>query len=227
MAIALKRSSELHDALLEAYGRHLTDLGGEAMNDMAYRSYLFGNALSRYVFWKKLEYVVAAAELEPHQTILDFGCGSGILLPTLCDAGHKVIATDLRLEPAKYLSKKMGLEQVSFVGASEWQYQIGEQSLDVIIAANVLEHVDDRKSIFKQFANKLAGNGRLVISRPTENTLYKLGRRIVGFSGEYHVAAVQDVLEDAHAVGFKQVLHREWPLPRSLCLYQIAAFKVN
>lgn len=221
----MMQKASLQNALRHTYDRYASQLGREAVHDMAYPSYLFGNPLSRYVFWKKLEYVLATAELQPDSAVFDFGCGSGILLPALCRENRRVWATDLRLEPAQHLAQELALEGITFIPGDMWPDHIAGHSLDVIIAANVLEHVAERKKILNQFAGKLVTGGRLVISGPTENRLYRLGRRIVGFTGEYHVATVQDVLNDALDTGFQKVIHHHWPLPNGFCLYEIAAFK--
>lgn len=220
----MKNTSRLQLQLHQTYGAYVDKLGPEAVNDMAFPSYLFGNKLSRYVFWKKLDFVLDAASLKPDLRVFDFGCGSGILLASLCRDNRKVYATDLRLGPAQHLAKELTLENIVFYESDQWNEEIANQSLDVIIAANVLEHVNERNGVLRQFASKLVPGGRLVISGPTENKLYRLGRRIVGFTGDYHVATVHDVFADALSVDFKKVFHRHWPLPNGFCLYQIAAF---
>jgi hypothetical protein len=39
----------------------------------------------------------------------------------------------------------------------------------------------------------LRPDGKLLVCGPTENWIYKLGRRIVGFSGEYHHRSIADI----------------------------------
>jgi predicted SAM-dependent methyltransferase len=110
------------------------------------------------------------------------------------------------------------------VGANNWESVIPDGSIDSIIAASVLEHINDRQMVLSLMASKLTPTGRIVISCPTENLLYRLGRKIVGFSGDYHLAKAFDVFADIQAVGFNMVYLRQWPMPGPLCLYQIATF---
>ena len=64
----------------------------------------------------------------------------------------------------------------------------------MILALEVLEHVDDLDSLAAEFRRLLRPGGSLLCSLPTENTLYRLGRRLAGFSGAYHVHGVSDVV---------------------------------
>lgn len=217
--------ARLRREIARAYEAHRPQLGQEAVDEMAMPSYVAGNALSRLVFWGKLRHVVEAADLAPGQRVLDFGCGSGVLLPALCAEGREVVATDLELGPARQVAGALGLAGVRFVEAAAWEEAVPDRSLDRIVAANVLEHVEPRPALLATFARKLVPGGRLVVSGPTENALYRLGRRIVGFTGHYHVATVHDVLDDVEAAGLRTRTRRRFPMPGPACLYVIAAYE--
>ena len=171
-----------------------------------------------------LFYARLNALLEPHMRVLDFACGSGILLSSLSDDGRHVFATDLVLDIARDVATELELERVTFLDIELWEGAIDAQSLDVVIAANVLEHVDDRQGLLRKLSSKLRPGGRLVISGPTENAIYRLGRRIVGFTGHYHVSNIYDCIADAKAVGLREVSLRRWPLPGPTALYLIGAY---
>ena len=217
----------LRAEIARVYAHERERLGSEVTDEMAMPSYVAGNALSRRVFWGKLDHVRAAAALGPGLRVLDFGCGSGILLPALCGAEREVHATDLELGPARALARALALPGLRFHASDAWAQALPEASLDVVIAANVLEHVEARPELLARLARKLAPGGRLVVSGPTENALYRLGRRIVGFSGHYHVATVHDVLADVERTGLRRVARRRFPLPGPGCLYVIAAYQAS
>lgn len=207
-----------------AYAEALPALGRDVTDEQALPAYLEGWALSRWVFWTKLKHVVRLAQLRPNSRVFDFGCGSGILLPRLSDGGRRVYAADLHTEMARSLAGQLGLTRVEFVPVADWRTVVPDGAMDAIIAANVLEHVENRQEILADLRRKLAPAGRLVISGPTENALYRFGRSLIRFSGHYHVTNVHHVLADARAVGLREVAIRRWPLPGPFCLYQIAAF---
>ena len=217
--------SILRAAILSAYQEVGSDLGREVTDEMAVPAYLQGIALSRYVFWRKLHCVIRAAKLVPNSRVFDFGCGTGILLPQLAAEGRSVVATDLHPSIARNVIEQLRLSQVTLVPADQWQDSLPDGEMETIIAANVLEHIDERRELLQVLGRKLTPTGRLVISGPTENRLYRLGRRIIGFSGSYHVTNIHDLIDDARAVGLRQVYRRRWPAPGPFSLYHIAAFE--
>ncbi len=215
---------ETRAAMRAAVADYEAQLGSETIDEMAVPSYLRRGLVSRHVFWRKLHWIIQVAELKPDTRVFDFGCGTGVLLPTLSADGRSVQATDLHLELARRLVEQMKLERVSFVAPEDWEAQVPDGRIDTVIAANVLEHIEDRRTLLTKFADRLTSGGRIVISGPTENAMYKLGRKLVGFSGDYHVTTIHHILDDARAVGLRQLRLKRWPLPGPACLYQIAAF---
>ena len=218
------KKSELSAAIRAAYNDAGRSLGSEVTDEMAVPAYLAGRSLSRYVFWRKLDIIVATARLRPNTRVFDFGCGTGILLPRLCAEGRQVSATDLHPEIARSLAKNLGLANVTFVPADAWDATLPDGAFETIIAANVLEHIVDRRKVLAVFRRKLTPTGALVISGPTENRLYRLGRRMIGFSGDYHVTTIDAILADARATGFRQERLARFPAPGPFCLYKIGAF---
>ncbi len=70
-------------------------------DEMAIPSYLHANPLIRWLMWKRLEYITQCAKITKDMTVLDFGCGIGVFLPTLSDFAKTVYAIDLFPEYAK------------------------------------------------------------------------------------------------------------------------------
>jgi 2-polyprenyl-3-methyl-5-hydroxy-6-metoxy-1,4-benzoquinol methylase len=215
---------ELRLALEQALETQRSRMSPEDLDETGLRSYVEGFGLSRYVFWRKLDFILAFAQLSNTSRVLDFGCGSGILLPCLAGAEREIFAVDIRLDFASHLVTHLGLPRVQFLG-EEWATHVPDQSLDVIVAANVLEHIEERSSLLALLKCKLKTRGRLVVSGPSENRLYRLGRSIVGFSGHYHKTNIYDVLSDVAAAGFNRELFRAWPFRGIGCLYCIASFR--
>ena len=68
-----------------------------------------------------------------------------------------------------------------FVAAAEAEQVIGAGTVDVILAAEVLEHIEPLGPTLESFRRWLKPSGRLLVSLPTENALYRFGRRLAGF----------------------------------------------
>ena len=64
--------------------------------------------------------------------------------------------------------------------------EIPAGTYDHIFAIDSLEHNTDYAELLATLVTKLAPGGVLVLSGPTENWLYRLGRKIAGFEGHYH-----------------------------------------
>jgi 2-polyprenyl-3-methyl-5-hydroxy-6-metoxy-1,4-benzoquinol methylase len=214
---------ELRRVLREALETRGSMMSPDDLDETGLRSYVEGFGMSRYVFWRKLDIVIDLATLSESVRVLDFGCGSGILLPYLAGKNRQVFAVDLRLDLASYVSSRLDLPNVHLLG-QEWTTSIPDQSLDLIVAANVLEHVEERFPLLRLFACKLKSGGRLVVSGPSENALYRLGRAMVGFSGHYHKANIYDVISDVVTAGFQEERVRTWPFRGLACLYCVASF---
>lgn len=220
--LALMKDADLRNAILAARADSNIRLDKDVTDEMAVPAYLEGNWLSRFIFWRRLRHIIRLAHLLPNTNVLDFGCGTGILLPRLAADGRTVFATDLHLEFSQSLVKTFELRGIELVSADQWQERIPDGQMETIIAADVLEHIRERGELLSALGRKLAPGGRLVICGPTENPLYRLGRSIVGFSGHYHVTTIQQVIADATAVGLRPVKSISFPLPGPGCLFKIA-----
>ncbi len=152
-------------------------------------SYCHRNWLAAYVSWQRLFKAVALAKRNcPEPTrILDFGSSVGELGQLLRDeqASYEFVEQDS--QAARYLcdqlpeAKHRTLED-SPEGMYEW-----------VFAIDSLEHNEDYATLLEQIALKLAPGGVLVLSGPTENSLYRLGRKVAGFSGDYHTTNIYDI----------------------------------
>lgn len=215
--------------LSQAYVRQLVnfDVAGIQAADrdeMAIPSYLHRNPLIRWLMWRRYEQAFQLSALTDDSAVLEFGCGIGLLLPSLCKSAKSVYAIDLFPQFAKQLVEELQLD-VSFVDDVS---EIASGSLDVVIAADVLEHVDDVGRYALCFRNKLKKEGRLVVCGPTESVIYKLGRLFAGFGkkGEYHHRNIDDIRKCIEESGFRLVGKRALPFrvpPFLFVVYQFQA----
>lgn len=202
-------------------------LGDEVINEMAIPSYTEGYFISRYIFWRKLDWIMRFASLNNNMTVLDFGSGSGILLPELSVRTKRVYACDLHIEIAKELSSRLSLQNIEFITPDKLTYVVPDNHLDLVIAANVLEHINDRPIFLEIIRKKLKSGGRLIVSGPTEGPIYRLGRKIIGFKGDYHVANISEVTSNILHTGMNIIRRRRWPIPGPCSLYHIIEFIYN
>jgi SAM-dependent methyltransferase len=187
----------------------------EVVDEIAIPSYTHRNPLMRYLFWERL---AAALEwidrLAPRPTsLLDFGSGMGLLFPALARRGIEITACDIHPEVTKTAAAHFGV-QVNVVDARQRLGSVPGGSVDVVLALDVLEHIPDVRSLGAELRRILRPEGRLLCSLPTENLLYRMGRRLAGFSGAYHLRGSGPVVADlASALEIRRVARLYWFLP--------------
>jgi SAM-dependent methyltransferase len=127
------------------------------------------------------------------QSVLDFGSGMGVLLPYLEENFRHVVACDRDAEITEFMMRRLNLKHVEVIRSiSDCQ----GHGFDVVVALDILEHVDDLSKTIRSLEDLTAKDGRWVVSGPTESALYRLGRKIARTTGEGHVRTIYDVLEE-------------------------------
>ena len=77
---------------------------------------------------------------------------------------------------------------------------IGRNQYNLIFALDSLEHNENFEDILSTLQLALRDDGLLVLSGPTENRLYKLGRTLSGFDGHYHHTTIYDIERAAETI---------------------------
>jgi len=170
------------------------------LDEQAGPAYFEGLGLSRWIFWKRVADVIKLLPSDGGRC-LDFGCGFGLLTPLLSDRFSQVTNIDFKPELAnRFLQRWSATHGQSFANvdfATDLnEANLEDHSIDLMLALDVLEHVDDLDELLAHMHRLLKPNGKFIVTGPTENSVYKLGRRIVGFSGDYHERSIYDI-EDA------------------------------
>jgi 2-polyprenyl-3-methyl-5-hydroxy-6-metoxy-1,4-benzoquinol methylase len=89
----------------------------------------------------------------------------------------------------------------------------------------VLEHVPDLSKTLSELLTLLRPGGQLLISGPTENIFYQIGRKIAGaeYSGDYHERGIEEIKRDAGRLArVSPIATLYWPVP----LFEIFAVTV-
>lgn len=144
-------------------------------------SYCHPNPLAAGVSWHRLFAAKAMAERvgSPMKRVLDFGSSIGEL-GHLFPKGVQYDFIESHVPAAQFLQQQLPeATQTTLDGAPAGAY-------DHVFAIDSLEHNTDFAELLDRLVTKLAADGVLILSGPTENGLYRLGRRIAGFEGHYH-----------------------------------------
>ena len=171
-----------------------------SLDEQAVPAYVGGNYFSRKAFISRLKYVRRRIHenWQSGRLCIDFGCGSGIMLPCLSERFESVYGIDPDLEFAdRFLNEliKSNLVETGRIALknSLKQLEVPQSGVDCILALDVLEHLNDPAETIEELVGLLNPKGKLFVSGPTENWLYRLGRKIVGFRGDYHRWNIYDI----------------------------------
>lgn len=159
--------------------------------------------IEKHDFWSKVK-VKLILDLVEGKKILDVGCGSGLLSKTLLDKGYDVMVID-NDRKAIDIAKKKGIK--GFV--ADINYWKPDEKLDCIILADVLEHVDDDKSIMRKVYSMLKPHGCFILNVPSYQFLFGKHDVSLGHKRRYSDNELKNKLKDS---GFKIEYRRHWNL---------------
>ena len=119
----------------------------------------------------RLEWINARAPLFG-KTVLDIGCGGGILAESMAKKGAKVSGIDLSekaLKVADLHSLESGVQVAYELIAAEDMAERAPESFDVVTCMEMLEHVPDPAAIVKACARLVKPGGKLFFSTINRN----------------------------------------------------------
>lgn len=136
---------------------------------------------------------------------LDIGCGGGLFLSKLKEAGAITTGIELSDTRAYYAQTKHGLNIVKRpIEDDYWQEHHG--SFDIVTLWDVIEHVNYPLSALKSAANMLKSGGILLIDTPCRDAFYhRMGEFTYWLSrGKY--PTFLNTMYSSHQFGHKQIL---------------------
>jgi SAM-dependent methyltransferase len=150
------------------------------------------------------------------RAILDLGCGQGELGKRLQDMGHHVVGVDI--EPPLFELDEF--HQADIAGGIPLDES---RKFDVILLADVLEHLAEPARLLEQAAARLAPSGRLLVSLPNA-VHWSVRAQVARGSFEYANKGIMDrghlrfftkktaerLFTDA---GLRVLTHRTTPVP--------------
>ena len=131
-----------------------------------------------------------AAELAPHDKVLDFGAGAGTFALPLIRQGVDVVC----VEPDASLGaalRRAGARAVPSLDA------VPANSIDLVYTFNVLEHIDDDGAAVCALVDKLKSRGRLLVYVPAFPLLFSAMDRKVGHRRRYRRRQLAELLTGA------------------------------
>lgn len=154
-------------------------------------------------FWSNVKTKLILGLIEG-KDILDVGCGACLLSEMLLEKSYNVTAID-NDRKAIEIAKKKGI--IAFTAdINNWKTN---KKFDCVIAADVLEHIDDDKFVIRKIYDMLKPNGCFILNVPSYKFLFGKHDISLGHKRRYSDSELKTKLEES---GFKIEYQRHWNL---------------
>ena len=138
----------------------LTEFTGERVVPGLVDPDLWNEHLARYAF---------AARLGRKKRILDAGCGAGYGSAELSRVANRVVGVDLSAEAIEFATRNYVQSNLRFLRATCTALPFADRSFDLVVAFEVIEHIEDWQSLILEARRLLAPGGQFIVSTPNRN----------------------------------------------------------
>ncbi len=136
--------------------------GERLIPDLNFSAAFYYEHMIRYLF---------AVQFAKGKTVLDVGCGEGYGSKLLFTHGKakKVIGIDIDPASVKHAKRRYGKTGVSYtVDSAETLSTIKDNSIDLVVCFELIEHIENQESCFKNIKRVLKKGGIMVVSTPNK-----------------------------------------------------------
>jgi ubiquinone/menaquinone biosynthesis C-methylase UbiE len=127
--------------------------------------------------------------------MLEIGCSGGVLLRDLGAAGYRDLHGIDISEAAIAAARRRGFTRVSQMDATRLTFDDG--SFDLVIASDVLEHIEDDISALKEWRRVLSSRGKLIVFVPAFQALWSSHDKANDHVRRYSGSQLRHALEEA------------------------------
>lgn len=170
----------------------------------------------------RLERAIRLLAGRRYARLLDVGCGSGILLPTLARYSNAVTVIDIH-DQMDAVQSLLAREKIhaTLMRADVRQMPFSDASFDAVVCVAILDHVSPIEQAAKEITRVLSPGGILILGNVVENKLTNFLFACIG--AKTHIHHVSPYTLILPALEKQLVLDAEdrfpkW-LPLDLCLY--------
>jgi SAM-dependent methyltransferase len=137
---------------------------------------LLNEHMARYTF---------AVRLARGKRVLDAGCGAGYGSAELAGVAECVTGIDVAAEAVEFARAHYPAGNLAFEQASATALPFPDASFDLVVAFEMIEHLEDWRGFLAEARRVLAPSGQLIVSTP--NRLYYTESRGVHGANPFHV----------------------------------------
>lgn len=125
-------------------------------------------------------------------SIFDFGCGSGFLVGELQSLGYDAFGADTSKEAIEFGLRK-GIRNIKVVEADEMP---SSESLDMILALDVIEHVKDDVNLVVSLERSLKPGGVLMVTVPAYEWMWGVQDEVALHFRRYNMSSLLSLVRN-------------------------------
>lgn len=159
----------------------------------------------REIWYEHYHRYVMASSMVQGKKVLDLACGEGYGSAILAESAASVLGVDISSEAIGHARARYSRDNLSFQEASATAIPLADDTIDVVVSFETLEHLTEQEAMLTEFRRVLKADGVLIISSP-DRKAYSDDR---DYENEYHVA-------ELYRDEFDRLLARFFPASRVL-----------
>lgn len=150
----------------------------------------------------------------PQDNVLDFGCGTGTITLQIARNASKVYGVDISGGMLKRAQQKLENQQIKnavFTKTTALEEMFRDNSFQVITCFDVLQYLENREELFKQFHKLLKPQGTLIVAAPclgdtnSFSVLLVKFLRFVRIRPETYYFSINEIEKEITNIGFTLV----------------------
>jgi len=138
----------------------LVEFTGERVIPGQVNDDLWSEHIARYAF---------AQQFVQHKRVLDCGCGAGYGTAELAQTANHVTGIDLSTDAVDYARLNYARPNALYLTGSCLDLPFPDQSFDVLVAFEVIEHLPNARRFLDECARVLTAAGLLIVSTPNKS----------------------------------------------------------
>ncbi len=173
----------------------------------------------REIWYEHYHRYQMVADWVNNKVVLDAACGEGYGSFLMAKSAARVLGVDIADEAIEHAKKTYQRSNLRFMQGDVLNLDLPDNSVDVVVSFETIEHLADHQLLLKQFKRVLKTDGLLIISTPDKAEYSDK----TGFENEYHVRELYQN-EFAELIG-KAFKYTEW-MGQKL-MFQSAIWRIN
>lgn len=169
-------------------------------DDLEFTGERFTPECVREIWYEHYHRYAFAKNLVKGKNILDAASGEGYGSHLLSSYADKVTGLDIDEKAIDHAQSRYKQSNLEFVVGSCAQLPFADNSFDMVVSFETLEHLGQQKEMLSEFNRVLTSDGVLIISTPDK----KHYSDATGFVNEFHV-------KELYKKEFKSLLDSHWP----------------